>query len=115
MSTQNKLQKKMRLKKKIRSRINGTAVRPRMTVTRSNTHVYVQLIDDTQARTLVAANDLNLKSGNGVERATLVGKAIATLAKKANISTVVFDRNGYKYAGRVKALADAARLEGLEF
>jgi large subunit ribosomal protein L18 len=115
MSTQNKLQKKMRLKKKIRARIIGSAERPRLTVTRSNSHIYAQLINDTTATTIAAANDMNLKAGSGVERATMVGKAIATLAKKAGITAIVFDRNGYKYAGRVQALADAARLEGLEF
>lgn len=115
MSTQNKAQKKMRLKIKIRSRIIGTEVRPRLTVSRSNSHIYAQLINDDTARTVAAANDMNLTSGNGTERAVMVGKALATLAKKAGVTAVVFDRNGYKYAGRVKALADAARLEGLEF
>jgi len=102
--------------KRVRVHVAGTAQRPRLAVFRSLNHLYAQLIDDGASRTLAAASTVELKSkGNGVAQATEVGKAIATKAKAAGVSTVVFDRGGFLYHGRIKALADAAREAGLEF
>ncbi len=114
MSTSTAQQKRLRLKRKIRAKINGTAERPRLCVFRSNTSIYAQLIDDTTATTIAAANDMTAK-GTKLEGAVATGKALAALAKAKNIVAVVFDRGGFKYAGRIKALADAAREAGLEF
>ncbi len=100
---------------RIRARISGTAARPRLSVFRSNRYIGVQLIDDVRGATLAQANDVAAKSGNKVARAQAVGKAIADAAKAKNITSVVFDRGGFLYAGRVKALADAAREAGLNF
>ncbi|MGB3023497.1 MAG: 50S ribosomal protein L18 [Candidatus Saccharimonadales bacterium] len=104
-------------KERVRARISGTATRPRLTVTISNLHVSAQLIDDEAGATLAAATSVGNKSAKGTmtERAALVGTDIAKKAAKKKIATVVFDRNGRQYAGRLKALADAARNEGLEF
>ena len=104
-----------RIKRKIRAKVFGTQERPRMSVFRSNAFIYVQIIDDTTGRTLVAASDAKETKGTKTERARAVGKTIATDAKKAGISAVTFDRNGFKYTGRVSALADAAREGGLAF
>jgi large subunit ribosomal protein L18 len=94
----------------------GTSQRPRLSVFRSLNHVYAQLIDDGAGRTLAASSTVDMKSkGNGVTQAAEVGKAIAAKAKAAGVSTVVFDRGGFLYHGRIKALADAAREAGLEF
>jgi len=103
--------------RRIRNKISGTASRPRLSVFRSNANVSAQLIDDVTGVTLASASSLNLKLENGsnVAAATAVGTEIANLAKKLNITAVVFDRGGYLYHGRVKALADAARAAGLEF
>ena len=105
--------------KRIRNKIMGTSVIPRLNVYRSNTGIYAQIIDDETRTTLVSASsldkDLKLKNGSNVEAAKVVGKSIAEKAKKANITKVVFDRGGYLYHGRVEALADAARENGLEF
>ncbi len=116
----NRLNKKIQnvasRKNRIRSTVSGTSERPRLTVTISNLHVSAQIIDDTTFKTLVAATTIGKKnSGTMTEKAAKVGKDIADKAKKAKITKVVFDRNGKKYHGRVKALADAARAEGLEF
>ena len=104
---------------RIRSNIMGTSDIPRLCVFRSNTGIYAQIIDDETRTTLVSASsldkDLNIKNGSNVEAAKVVGKAIAEKATKAKITKVVFDRGGYLYHGRVKALADAARENGLEF
>ena len=109
---------RMRVHKRIRKRITGTQERPRLTVFRSLNHIYAQVIDDQQGHTLVAAGstekDLSAKRGN-VEGAKLIGKTLAGRAKEKGITKVVFDRGGYQYHGRVKALADAAREAGLEF
>ena len=105
----------MRIKRKIRSKISGTEARPRMSVFRSNSFIYVQLIDDASGKTVAAATDKTAKKGTKMEGAVLAGKEIAKAAKAKGITSVVFDRNGFKYAGRIKALADAARQEGLEF
>lgn len=103
-------------KGRVRAHISGTAERPRLTVTVSNLHVSAQLVDDVAGRTLAAATTVGKKaSGTMSEKAATVGTEIAKKAKKAGIKTVVFDRNGRQYAGRLHALADAARQEGLEF
>ncbi len=116
----NKIKRRRTIKYRIRKKINGTNEKPRLSVFRSNVNISVQLIDDINGRTLVAASSLNKeiaeKTGiNKIEKAKLVGKLIAENAKKAGIETVVFDRNGYLYHGRVKALADSAREGGLKF
>lgn len=103
-------------KARVRAKISGTAERPRLTVTISNTHISAQLIDDDKQHTLAAATTVGAKDkGTMTERASLVGADIAKKAKKIKVTQVVFDRNGRQYAGRLKALADAARKEGLEF
>jgi len=102
--------------KKIRKTINGTHETPRLCVFRSNNAIYAQLIDDVKGVTLASSSSLELKvKNNNIETAGLVGKAIAEKAKKLKIKSVVFDRGGYLYHGRVKALAEAARKSGLEF
>ena len=109
---------RLRIHKRIRRRVAGTQDRPRLAIFRSVNHIYAQVIDDQQGHTLVAAasteKDMRGKGGN-VEGAKLIGKAVAERAKEKGISKVVFDRGGYLYHGRVKALADAAREAGLEF
>lgn len=111
-----KLLNKSLRKNRVRSKITGTAERPRLTVTISNKHVSAQLIDDVSGRTLAAATTVGTKQdGSLAEQAAFVGADIAKKAKKAKITTVVFDRNGRQYAGRLAALADAARKEGMEF
>jgi len=102
--------------KRVRVNVSGTKDRPRLAVFRSLNHVYAQLIDDDGSRTLAAASTVGLKSkGNGMAEAVEVGKAIAAKAKAAGVKNVVFDRGGFLYHGRIKALADAAREAGLEF
>ncbi len=111
-----KTEKRIRLHKKIRTRVEGTEARPRLAVFRSNKFMYAQLIDDTKAITLASASDIGLSDKmTKVERAKKVGTMLAENAKKAKISSVVFDRGGFSYAGRVQALADAAREAGLNF
>ena len=111
-----KIQRRTKIKARIRGKISGTAQRPRMTVFRSNKHIYVQLIDDLEGKTLAAASSKGLEAnGTKFEIAAQVGKAIAEKAQSAGISEVVFDRNGYLFHGRVKSLADAAREGGLKF
>ena len=101
---------------RVRKNISGTASLPRLNVFRSNTSIYVQVIDDEAGKTLVSSSsrELKLKNGGNIEAAKLVGKDIAEKCKKAKINKVVFDRGGYLYHGRVSALADAAREAGLE-
>jgi large subunit ribosomal protein L18 len=102
--------------RRVRVRLSGTAERPRLAVYRSLNHLYAQLIDDADGRTLAAASTVELKAkGNSVADAAKVGKAIADKAQSAGVSKVVFDRGGFLYHGRIKALADAAREAGLEF
>jgi large subunit ribosomal protein L18 len=102
--------------RRVRVHVEGTPQRPRLAVFRSLNHVYAQLIDDGAGRTLAASSTVDLKTkGNGVAKAAEVGKAIAVKAKAAGVNTVVFDRGGFLYHGRIKALADAAREAGLEF
>jgi large subunit ribosomal protein L18 len=116
MKTNIKTEKRARLHKKIRTRVTGTAVRPRLAVFRSNRYMYAQLIDDVQGVTLVSASDISLADKvSKIERAKVVGKTLAEKGKKANITTVVFDRGGFSYRGRVQALADGAREGGLSF
>jgi large subunit ribosomal protein L18 len=99
---------------RVRKRVAGTPERPRLVVFRSLKHIYAQLVDDTTSRTLATASDQKL-TGKKSEKSTEVGKLIAQKAKDAGVSSVVFDRAGYRYHGRVKAVADGAREGGLEF
>ncbi len=110
-----KIDRRNKIKARIRGRISGTAQRPRMTVFRSNKQIYVQLVDDLAGKTLVAASSKGLTEGTKSEIAAQVGKAVAAKALEAGITEVVFDRNGYLFHGRVKSLADAARNGGLKF
>lgn len=111
-----KIQRRNKIKTRIRGKISGTALRPRMTVFRSNKQIYVQLIDDLAGNTLVSASSKGLEAnGTKSEIAAAVGKNIAEKAIQAGITEVVFDRNGYLFHGRVKSLADAAREGGLKF
>lgn len=110
-----KQEKRIRLKSKIRAKIFGTQNRPRLSVFKSGSHIYAQIIDDTKGSTIVSSSDLSFKKGTGVECAKIVGQEIAKLSIAKNIKNVVFDRNGFKYTGRIKALADSARSSGLSF
>ena len=118
MARESRNDTRVRIHKRIRGRVVGNLERPRLTVFRSLNHIYAQVIDDQQGHTVVAAasieKDLRGKGGN-VEGAKLIGKTVAQRAKDKGISRVVFDRGGYQYHGRVKALAEAAREAGLEF
>lgn len=100
---------------RVRSKVSGTTEVPRLSVYRSNKNISAQIIDDENGVTLASASSLKLENGSNVEAAKEVGKMIATEAKKAGISKVVFDRGGYLYHGRVEALAESARENGLEF
>ncbi len=111
----NKTDKRTRLKRKIRSKIAGTALRPRLSVFRSNKFIYAQVIDDSTRKTLASANDAKITKGTKMERAKEVGTLIAKVCKDLKIEAVVFDRNGFKYTGRVKLVADTAREGGLKF
>ncbi len=118
MSTNNRTVSRNRRHLRVRKKIEGTAERPRLSVYRSLTHIYAQIIDDPAGKTLVASSSLveaGDQKGSKTDRAKLVGEKIASLAKAANIEKVVFDRGGYLYHGRVKALAEAARAGGLVF
>lgn len=113
-----KVQKRVRIKRRVRGKVAGTTERPRLSVYRSNKQIYAQVIDDTSGRTLASASSVKLAGAENVgkvEQASLVGKAIAESAKAAGIESVVFDRNGYIYHGRIKQLAEAAREGGLKF
>ena len=115
-----KLDRRKRIRKRIRKNISGTAVKPRLSIFRSNKEIYAQLIDDEQGKTLVAASsrdkaiDSSASEGK-ITTAQEVGKLLATKALKSGIKTIIFDRGGYLYHGRVKALADGAREAGLKF
>jgi large subunit ribosomal protein L18 len=117
MAVKTKEQGRLRRHRRVRSKITGTANRPRLAVYRSNARIYAQVIDDASGHTLVAASSLDkdVASSKRAEQAALVGKLLAERAKEAGVQAVVFDRGGYLYHGRVKALADAAREAGLEF
>tara|TARA_Y200000002_G_scaffold342316_1_gene314106 strand:- start:35 stop:388 length:354 start_codon:yes stop_codon:yes gene_type:complete len=113
-----KSNRRARIKKRIRKNISGTSIRPRLSVFRSNKQIYAQVIDDVKGVTIASASS-NVKDStqkvNKTDQAKLIGKVIAENASKAGIKEVVFDRNGYLYHGRVKALADSARENGLKF
>jgi len=116
-----KRQSLKRRQRRVRGKISGTAAIPRLRVTRSNSHIYAQIIDDVTRRTLVSASSLDAEfkakgsRGSNIEGAALVGELVGRRAKEASIETVVFDRGGHIYHGRVKALADGAREAGLRF
>ena len=112
----NKGERRRRIRYRIRKKIKGTAEKPRLSVFRSNQEIYAQLIDDVKGHTLASASSKVMgATGKGIEVAKQVGQAIADKAKGAGIEDVVFDRSGYLYHGRVKALADGAREGGLKF
>jgi large subunit ribosomal protein L18 len=117
--TDHKLELRRRRHSRVRRRVHGTSARPRLAVFRSNKHISAQLIDDEVGRTLAAASSteesLRSSAGGNIDAARTVGALVASRAKAAGVSTVVFDRGGFAYHGRVAALADAARAEGLEF
>ena len=110
-----KLQNRARVKRSIRGKISGSAERPRLSVFRSNRYLYAQLIDDVTGHTLASATTKGGIEGNPVDQGRDAGRRLAEAAKAAGIESVVFDRNGYRYHGRVKALADGAREGGLTF
>ena len=113
--TTKKVERRIKLKYRIRKNVNGTAERPRMSVFRSNKQIYVQIINDVTGQTLASASSLGLEHMPKIAQAEKVGALVAEKAQAAGITTVVFDRNGYLYHGRFKALADAARNAGLNF
>lgn len=114
-----KIERRVRIKRRIRKVVTGTATKPRMSVYRSNSQIYVQLIDDQSGATLLAASsrckEISGEKVNKTDQAKLVGKLVAERSLAKGITEVVFDRNGYLYHGRVKSLADAAREGGLKF
>lgn len=110
-----KVENRLRRAARVRSVLSGTASRPRLSVFRSNAHIYAQLIDDENSVTLGAASDASVKTGSKSEKASEVGKAIAKVMLEKGINTCVFDRGGYLYHGRVKVLADAVREAGIAF
>ena len=110
-----KVERRIKIKYRIRKSVNGTAERPRMSVFRSNKQIYVQVINDVTGCTLASASSVGMEAMPKIEQAQKVGAMLAEKAKAAGITSVVFDRNGYLYHGRVKALADAAREGGLNF
>ena len=110
-----KIERRTKIKYRVRNKISGVAERPRMSVFRSNKQIYVQIINDQTGRTLAAASSLGLEAMPKKEQAAKVGEMIAKKTIEAGITAVVFDRNGYLYHGRVKEVADAARNGGLKF
>ena len=112
---QDKQNKRIRLKKKIRAKVAGTKARPRLSVFRSNKFIYAQVINDASGKTLAEASDIKIKKGTKTERAKQVGQMISVVCAGLKISEVVFDRNGFKYTGRIKTVADEARAGGLKF
>ena len=110
-----KLERRTRIKRRIRKIISGTASKPRLSVYRSNKEIYAQLVDDVNGVTIAGVSSRDIKAGSKTEAASAVGKSIAEKAVKAGVETVAFDRNGYLYHGRVKVLAEAAREAGLKF
>lgn len=110
-----KEQRRIKIKYRVRSKISGTAQRPRMSVFRSNKQIYVQIIDDEAQKTLVSASSLGMEAMPKCEQAGKVGETVAKKALEAGIQEVVFDRNGYLYHGRVKEVAEGARKGGLKF
>ncbi len=110
-----KVERRIKIKFRIRKKVNGTAERPRLSVFRSNKQIYAQVINDIEGKTLVSASSLGLEKLAKIEQAKKVGMMLAEKAKAAGVDEVVFDRNGYLYHGRVQALADGAREGGLKF
>jgi len=110
-----KIQNRLRRKHRIRARVQGTDVRPRLTVHRSLRNLTAQVIDDAAGKTLIAVSNKEAKATMNLEGAKKTGELLAKKAKEAGITTVVFDRNAYKYHGRIKALAEGAREGGLKF
>lgn len=108
-------QKRKTRQARIRAKISGTAERPRMAVYKSNKYITVQLIDDVNGKTIASCTTQSIEAGSPAEKSQKAGKAIAELATKAGIKSVVFDRGGFIYTGKIKALADAAREAGLKF
>jgi large subunit ribosomal protein L18 len=117
MAVQTKPEKRLRRRRRVRARIRGSAERPRLSVYRSNRGVFAQLVDDESGRTVAAVNwtEAELRGSSPMEQAKKAGELIAKRASEAGISTCVFDRGGYRYHGRVKALAEGAREGGLKF
>lgn len=119
MSVDQKVMRRQKLRWRVRAKVTGTAQKPRLSVFRSNKDIYAQLIDDTTGVTLAAANsrqkDIAAQSGTKTEKSVMVGKAIAQKATALGLEVCVFDRGGYLYHGRVKAVADGAREGGLKF
>ena len=113
--TTKKVERRIKIKYRIRKSVNGTAERPRLSVFRSNKQIYAQVINDLTGTTLVAASSLGMETMPKKDQAAKVGELIAKKAQEVGIDKIVFDRNGYLYHGRVKALADAAREGGLKF
>ncbi len=113
--TTKKVERRIKIKFRIRKKVFGTSERPRMSVFRSNKQIYVQIINDQDGKTLVSASSLGMEAMPKIQQAEKVGELVAQKAIEAGVSTVVFDRNGYLYHGRVKQLADAARKGGLNF
>ena len=113
--TTKKVERRIKIKYRIRKRVNGTAERPRLSVFRSNKQIYAQVINDLTGSTLASASSLGLEKMPKIQQAAKVGEMVAANAQAAGITTVVFDRNGYLYHGRGKELADAARKGGLKF
>ena len=109
------ISKRARRHKRIRARVSGTAERPRLAVFKSNKFIYAQLIDDVAGKTIASASDIKNAKGTKTERAIAIGTELADKAKKNNITSIVFDRGGFRFTGRVKALADSARAAGLVF
>ena len=112
---QTKQEKLHRRHKRVRAKVIGTKERPRLSVFRSNQHIYVQLIDDNKGQTLASFDDHKIKKGKRVEKAKEVGRTIAKKALEKQIKKIIFDRGGYKYHGQVKAVAEGAREGGLKF
>ena len=110
-----KIERRIKIKYRVRNKISGTAERPRMSVFRSNKQIYVQVINDLTGMTLASASSLGLEKMAKIDQAKKVGELVAEKAKAAGVESVVFDRNGYLYHGRVQALADGAREGGLKF
>ncbi len=113
--TTKKVERRIKIKYRIRKNVNGTAERPRLSVFRSNKQIYAQVINDLTGKTLASASSLGMEAMPKKEQAAKVGELLAEKAQAAGISQVVFDRNGYLYHGRVKELADGARKGGLKF
>ena len=113
--TTKKEERRIKIKYRIRKRVNGTAERPRMSVFRSNKQIYVQIVNDLTGTTLASASSLGMETMPNKEQAAKVGELIAKKAQEVGVEKIVFDRNGYLYHGRVKALADAASEGGLKF